>query len=108
MTGGRDTVAVRVPDHPVPRELVRRLGRPITGTSANLSGLPPAVSVHEASRSLAKKVDMIITGGNAPQGVESTILDVTGAVPLLVRRGAVPEGEIRGYLMDFGEALAVI
>ena len=107
VTGGRDTVAVRVPDHPVPRELARGLGRPITGTSANLSGQPSAVTSEEARRQLGPHVDLVMEAGPAPGQIESTILDVKGVVPLLVRQGAVGEDDIRVYLAELGEELAV-
>ena len=107
VTGGRDTVAVRVPDHPLPRELARGLGRPITGTSANLSGQPSAVTSEEARRQLGEHVDLVIDGGPARGQIESSILDVTGAVPLLIRQGAVGEDDIRDYLAELGEELAI-
>ena len=107
VTGGRDTVAVRVPDHPVPRELARGLGRPITGTSANLSGQPSAMTGEEAQRGLGMYVDLVMEGEPAPGQIESTILDVTGAVPLLVRQGAVGEDDLRDYLAELGNELAV-
>ncbi|MCZ6790012.1 MAG: L-threonylcarbamoyladenylate synthase [Chloroflexi bacterium] len=107
VSGGRDTVAVRVPDHPVPRELARGLGRPITGTSANLAGQPSAVTGEEAQRRLGTRVDMIVEGGPVPGQIESTILDVTGAIPVLIRQGAVGEDDIRDYLAELGEELAV-
>ncbi len=107
VSGGRDTVAVRVPDHPVPRELARGLGRPITGTSANLSGQPSTVSGEEVRGQLGTRVDMIVEGGPVPGQIESTILDVTGAIPVLIRQGAVGEDDIRDYLAELGEELAV-
>ena len=107
VTGGRDTVAVRVPDHPVPRELARGLGRPITGTSANLSGQPSAVTGEEVRRQLGTHVDLVLGGGPAPGQIESTILDVTGAIPVLIRQGAVGEDDIRDCLAELGKELAV-
>jgi L-threonylcarbamoyladenylate synthase len=89
VTGGRDTVAVRVPDHPVPRALAQGLGRPITGTSANLTGAPPATTAQEVRRHLGAQVDRIIDGGPSPLGRASTILDVSGPVPKMVRAGAI-------------------
>ena len=107
VTGGRDTVAVRVPDHPVPRELARGLGRPITGTSANLSGRPSAVTGEEARGQLGAHIDLVMDGGGAPGQIESTILDVTGTIPVLIRQGAVGEDDIRDCLAELGEELAV-
>ena len=94
VTSGGDTVAVRVPDHPVPREIARRLGSPITGTSANRSGLPPATTAAEAREQLGARVDYVLDGGLARSGVPSTVLDLTGAEPAIVRPGAVSAGAI--------------
>ena len=89
VTAGGDTVGVRVPDHPVPREIARRLGAPITGTSANLSGLPPATTADEAREQIGERVDYVLDGGAARSGVPSTVLDLTGNEPVIVRPGAV-------------------
>ena len=89
VTGGLDTVAVRIPDHPVPRALARSLGRPITGTSANPAGGPDPVSATDVKRLLGKAVDYIIDGGPSPLGSPSTILDLSGARPRILRAGAV-------------------
>ena len=89
VTGGRESVAVRMPDHPVPQALVRELGRPITGTSANLSGGPDPITAADVRRSLGSKVDYILDGGPATAGRPSTILDLTGPRPVLVRRGTI-------------------
>ena len=83
------TVAVRVPDHPAPRELARLLGAPITGTSANLSGGPSPHTAEEVRRQLGDRVDMIIEGGPPPDGRASTVLDITQAPPRVLRLGAV-------------------
>ena len=95
VTGDRSTVAVRVPDHPVPRALAQGLGRPITGTSANLTGQPPATSAEEVRSQLGESVDLIIDGGESPLGLPSTILDVTGLVLNIIRVGAVSLSEIQ-------------
>lgn len=82
-------VGVRMPDHPVPRELARRLGAPITGTSANNSGGPDPRTADDVRRQLGDEVDLIIEGGPAPAGQPSTVLDLTGPLPRIVRQGAV-------------------
>ena len=106
VTGGRDTVAVRVPDHPVPRQLAGDLGRPLTGTSANLTGQPPAKTAAEVRQQLGTIVDLIIEGDPRPTGRESTILDVTGAVPRLLRPGAVNTQILQEHLTALGKPLA--
>ena len=98
LTAGNATVAVRVPAHPVPRELARRLGRPITGTSANISGAPDPQSLDELRRQVGGRVDCVVSAGPAPAGTASTIVDLTGEVPRLIREGAIPFSEIAGIL----------
>lgn len=95
VTGGGDTVAVRVPDHPVPVALIKGLGCPIVGTSANLSGKPSALTAGEAANQLGDKIDLVIDGGTSPGGRESTIVDVTKDIPVIVREGAIPVEELR-------------
>ena len=94
VTAGGDTVAVRIPDHPVPLALIRGLGSPIVGTSANLSGKPSPVTAEEVREQLGDEVDLIIDGGRCPGGTESTVLDVSGKVPAIIREGAIPKVEI--------------
>jgi len=94
VTGGRDTVAVRSPGHWVPQRLIRRLGRPLTGTSANLSGGPNPRSLEEVQEELGHDVDYIISCGPAPTGSASTIVDLAAGPPRLIREGAIPFQEI--------------
>jgi L-threonylcarbamoyladenylate synthase len=94
VTAGRTTVAVRIPAHPVPVALVEGLGAPILGTSANLSGRPSALTAGEVSAQLGGKVDLVIDGGRCPGGRESTIVDVTGEVPIVLREGALSVREL--------------
>ena len=98
LTAGNATVAVRVPDHPVPRELAQRLGRPITGTSANISGAPDPQSLDELRRQVGGRVDWVVSAGPVPAGTASTIVDLTGDMPKLIREGAIPFEEIAGTL----------
>ena len=98
LTAGQATVAVRVPAHPVPRELARRLRRPITGTSANISGAPDPQSLDELRRQVGERVDCVVNAGPAPAGTASTMVDLTGDTPKLIREGAIPFSEIAGIL----------
>ena len=98
LTAGYPTVAVRVPDHPVPRELARQLGRPITGTSANISGAADPQTVDELRRQVGDRVDLVIEEGPIPAGTASTIVDVSGDEPRLIREGAIPFEEIAALL----------
>jgi len=104
VTGGGDTIAVRVPNHPVPISLVKGLGAPIIGTSANLSGLPSPLTAQEVYEQFGGKVDLIIDGGRCPGGIESTVLDLTGDIPTIVREGAIPRQVIEEVCrMEIGE-----
>lgn len=94
VTGGRDTVAVRSPRHWVPQGLIARLGRPLTGTSANLSGGPDPQSLEQVRGIMGGLVDYIISRGPVPAGTASTIVGVAGGPPYMIREGAIPFPEI--------------
>ncbi len=89
LTAGRPTVAVRMPGHPVPIELINRLGSPITGTSANISGGADLLTLDELSSQLGEPVDLIVEKGPTPKGTASTIVDITSGKPRLLREGAI-------------------
>jgi len=90
---GHDTVALRVPDHDLVRDIIRLLGEPITGTSANRSGARAPVAASEAAFQLGDMVAVVIDGGRTPGGVESTVFDITGP-PVILREGPVSRREI--------------
>lgn len=89
LLGRGATVAIRVPAHAAARALATMLGAALTATSANMSGLPPASSPDEVSRSLGDRIDAILDGGPAPGGPPSTIVQVVDGVPQLRRAGAI-------------------
>ena len=93
VTGGSDTVAVRITAHPVARALLKGLGKPIVATSVNVSGQPSALTAEKVRRQLGAKIDLIIGGGSGG-GVESTIIDVNTDIPVILRRGVIAEEEI--------------
>jgi len=95
VTAGNDTVAVRIPAHQVPLAIIRELGAPIVGTSANLSGMKSPLTADEVRAQLGNKVDMVIDGGKSPGEKESTIVDVTGETPVVIREGAIPVYKLR-------------
>jgi len=95
VSGGGRTIAIRIPAHPVPISLARGLGAPIVGTSANLSGSPSALTAKEVYNQLGDRVDLIINGGRCPGGRESTIVDLTGETPLILRQGAISAAELK-------------
>ncbi len=93
-TAGLETIAVRVPSHPVARALIAAAGRPIAAPSANRSGHVSATEAAHVADDLGDRVAMILDAGPCAAGVESTVLDVTGTVPVLLRPGAVTSEEI--------------
>lgn len=95
VTGGRNTIAIRIADHPIPIAIVLGLGAPIVGTSANLSGSPSALTAEEVRAQLGDKVDMIIDGGRCPGGRESTIIDLSGEKPRILRQGPITFEELK-------------
>ncbi len=95
ITGKGKTVAVRIPAHPIPVALAQGVGTPIVGTSANLSGKPSALTAEDVRTQLGDKVDLIIDGGRCPGGKESTIVDLTGETPVILREGAISREELQ-------------
>ena len=88
-TGGLDTVAVRMPSHPVARELIQKSGRMIAAPSANSSGRPSPTRADHVWEDLNGRIDMLIDGGEVELGLESTIIDLTESVPMILRPGFV-------------------
>jgi L-threonylcarbamoyladenylate synthase len=89
IAGGSDSIAIRSPSHPVARTLLAALGEPIAAPSANTyQSISPTTAAHVA-RSLGDRVDLILDGGPCEAGIESTVVDVRGRVPLLLRPGAL-------------------
>ena len=88
-TGGLNTVAVRMPDHPVALALIRAAGGYIAAPSANTSGRPSPTKAEHVIEDMDGKIEMIIDGGAVGIGVESTIVDVSGEIPTLLRPGAI-------------------
>ena len=88
-TGGLDTVAVRMPSDPIAGRLIALSGVPIAAPSANTSGRPSPTTAQHVWQDMNGKIEMILDGGPVGIGVESTIVDVSGPVPVLLRPGAV-------------------
>jgi L-threonylcarbamoyladenylate synthase len=101
---GLDTIAVRVPSHPIAQALLRAVDRPIAAPSANLSGhVSPTTAAH-VDADLGKRVAMILDGGATSVGLESTVVDVTGDEPMILRLGGVAREDIARVL---GRAIVV-
>lgn len=88
-TGGLDTVAVRMPNHPVALELINRSGCMIAAPSANLSGRPSPTKAEHVREDLDGKIDCILDGGSVDIGLESTIIDLTDVKPMILRPGYI-------------------
>jgi L-threonylcarbamoyladenylate synthase len=104
LTGGTGKVGLRISSHPVAQALVQKVGRAITGTSANLSGQPSASLAARVSQALGRQIDVILDGGKTTGGLGSTVLDVTGERLKIIRRGVVPRIQLAlllGKKVDF-------
>ncbi|MCD4713655.1 MAG: threonylcarbamoyl-AMP synthase [Clostridiales bacterium] len=89
VTGGLETVGVRMPSHPVALKLIDLSGVPVAAPSANLSGKPSPTDVKYVLKDMMGRVDCIVDGGDSHVGLESTVLDVTGDVPVILRPGKI-------------------
>jgi L-threonylcarbamoyladenylate synthase len=90
----RGTVAIRMPLHPVALELLNETG-PMAVSSANRTSMPPARTAYQAYKQLGESVSIYLDGGEATIGLPSTIVDLTGAVPLVLREGAIDLDKLR-------------
>lgn len=97
-TAGLDTVAIRMPAHPIALALIHLAGVPIAAPSANLSGKPSPTTAQHVLADLEGRVDIIIDGGPTDVGVESTVLDVTRKPPLLLRPGGITLEELLEFI----------
>ena len=91
-TGGLESVAVRMPSNKIARELIKAAGVPIAAPSANSSGRPSPTKASHVIFDLDGKIDLVIDGGAVDIGLESTIVDVTGDVPVILRPGFIRQG----------------
>jgi L-threonylcarbamoyladenylate synthase len=98
VTGGLDTVGVRMPNHPVALRLLELADIPIAAPSANLSGKPSPTAASHVRHDLEGRVAAIVSGGSCAVGVESTVLDLSGAVPTILRPGGVTREQLEQVL----------
>lgn len=98
VTAGLDTVAVRMPDDPTALELICAAGVPIAAPSANRSGRPSPTSAKYVMEDLNGRIDAVLDGGDCAVGVESTVLDMSGEIPTLLRPGAVTLEQLKEVL----------
>lgn len=104
VTAGGTTVALRMPEHPVARELIRRSEVPVAAPSANISGRPSPTKASHVVEDLGEKIDCIVDGGPCSVGLESTVIDMTVTPPRILRPGGISQetlsallGEVEGY-----------
>jgi len=102
VSGGLDTIAVRMPSHPIARQLISALGQPIVAPSANLSGKPSSTTADHVMADFEGKIGAVIDGGATEYGIESTVVSLVGK-PCLLRLGAIPKAQIE-QILPLGEA----
>lgn len=100
LAGPGHTIGVRIPSVPWLRRLVTKVGLPITATSANTSGEGEISDPAKILRIFNDKVEIIVDGGPTPGGKASTIVDISGPTPRILREGAVPAGKLEQYLSE--------
>jgi L-threonylcarbamoyladenylate synthase len=98
ITGGQDTVGLRVPAHPVAQELLTVLGRSIAAPSANRFGLVSPTTAAHVREDLGKDVDLVLEGGPSEVGIESTIIDLSAGTPTLLRPGRISRSDLEAVL----------
>ncbi|MBW2192604.1 MAG: threonylcarbamoyl-AMP synthase [Deltaproteobacteria bacterium] len=94
LTAGTGKIGVRLPAHPVASALVDLIENPMTGTSANIAGCTGCSRISDLAPRIAEKLDLVLDAGPLEGGVGSTVVDVTGDVPKILREGAVPSTSI--------------
>ena len=98
VSAGLDTVGIRMPSHPVARAVIRAAGVPLAAPSANLSGKPSPTTAKDTARDMDGRIAAILDGGASQVGVESTVVDMTGDYPQVLRPGAVTEEMIAAVM----------
>jgi len=98
VTAGLDTVAVRMPEHPAALSLIRAFGGPIAAPSANPSGKPSPTKAKHVLSDLGGKIPYILDGGDCKVGLESTVLDITGEIPKILRPGSITYDQLKSVL----------
>ena len=103
ITAGLETVAVRMPENPIARSLINLAKVPIAAPSANLSGRPSPTSGRHVMEDMLGKIDMIIDGGETGIGLESTVLDLSEDIPIILRPGGISYEDLKRLLPDLIE-----
>jgi L-threonylcarbamoyladenylate synthase len=100
VTGGQDTVAVRIPDHPVSLELVIKTGRPLAVTSANLSGQPTPTTAQGVMEQLGENLPLVLDGGPSTVSRPSTIINLSCTPPRVLREGPITVSALQEFMPD--------
>lgn len=108
VTGGLDTVAVRMPDHPVARALIRLARVPVAAPSANISGRPSPTDAAGVLTDMRGRIDAVVDGGPCRIGVESTVVDCTTPVPTILRPGGITPEMLHATLGEVAVDPAVV
>jgi L-threonylcarbamoyladenylate synthase len=98
LTAGTGTIGVRLSAYPDVQRVLEVIGGPLTGTSANRTGQPPATTADEVERAFGADVDLIVNGGPTPGGLPTTVVDTTVSPPRLIREGCVSQDVLRAVL----------
>ena len=106
VTGGQDTVGLRVPSHPVARELLKEFKKGVAAPSANRFGLVSPTTAAHVREDLGDDVDLVLEGGPSEIGIESTILDLSGARAVLLRPGGISQEELSRSGIEFAARTA--
>ena len=97
-SGGLNTVAIRMPSHKIAREIIKQAGVPIAAPSANISGRPSPTKAQHVKEEMDGRVSGIVLGGDSNFGLESTVLDLTGKVPMILRPGSITKEDLEEVL----------
>lgn len=103
VSAGLSTLAVRMPSHKITRQLLKKAKVPVAAPSANASGEPSATTPHHVAQSLGDKIDVILSAGACDVGLESTVIDLSGKVPTILRPGAITKKDLYPYIGEVNE-----
>ena len=106
VTGGQDTVGLRVPSHPVAQQLLKEFSGAIAAPSANRFGMVSPTTPAHVREDLGKDADLVLEGGPSEVGIESTIVDLSGATPVLLRPGRISKQDLESVIGKIGESTA--
>ncbi len=108
ITAGLDTVAIRMPNNKIALELINQVGRPLAAPSSNKSGSPSPTRAEHVIKDLSQDIDMVIDGGSTDIGLESTVIDLTGDIPMILRPGSITLEELRKVLPNIEEDKSLV